>query len=281
MPRAATPASVDAVSLAPLSDSSVRRAVRVLAMVHELHKAGYQRLRVSAGYTLDLRHWRCHIGPATAFHDDGWTPDRGAEMLLYTTAHAHEYFGWGDAMHDDARHLAAKFIARYPGAAQEAQGEDWAYAGWFVRILGRAEHGVLPEFFGGLRYHQGEEATQLPPALCIGKPIPAAGQRLISHEELKLADLPAPDADYEDLWPFCLTFDGYRACHLAGADPHVVVAASQSAGLENTTMECLRITAFMLQRAIKWDQQSPPDGRLIEAIREVVEVIRRRLTICR
>jgi|GEM_PF-1433922 len=265
------------VSLSSPRDPAVRRAVRVLAMVHELHKAGYQRLRICAGYTLDLRDWRCYIGPAVQFHKDGWTPV-GRPGLLYTTHQNDDYFGWTDATHDDARHLAVKFLERHPELARDAAGEDFAYAGWFARTLGRAEHGRLPESFGGRSYQRGEAPTPFPPPLATGEPYLGTGQRLISHDELTLADLPSSDAEYESLWPFCLSFDGYRAARLAGADPQVVAADTERQGLEKVTMECLRITAFMLQRAIKWGDGGAPDTYLVARIRSVVEEIRRRLS---
>jgi hypothetical protein len=267
----------DTVSLSPSPDPAVRRALRVLAMVHELHRAGYQRLRICAGYTLDLRHWRCYIGPAAQFHTDGWRPTDDIEVL-YTTCQGNDYFGWSDAAHDDARSLATKFLERHPELARQAAGEDFAYAGWFTRILGRAEHGFLPEFFGGRHYHRGEAPTRSPPPLATGESYLGTGQRLISHNELTLADLPPPDAEYESLWPFCLSFDGYRAGSLAGADPHVVTADTEREGLEKATMECLRITAFMLQRAIKWSDGGPLETYLVARIRSVVEEIRRRLS---
>jgi hypothetical protein len=276
-PAKPKPYTADSVSLSPSSDPVVRRAVRVLAMLHELHKAGYQRLRVCAGYTLDLLHWRCYIGPAAQFHNDGWRPTGGAEFL-YTTYQANDYFGWTDATHDDARALAAKFVERYPELARQAAGEDLAYAGWFTRILGRAEHGCLPEFFGGRHCQRGEASTQYPPPLPTGERYLGTGERLISHGELTLGDLPPPAAEYESLWPFCLSFDGYRAACLAGADPYVVTADTERNGLEQATMECLRITAFMLQRAIKWSDAGAPDTCIVSRIRSVVEEIRRRLS---
>jgi hypothetical protein len=267
----------DTVSLSPSPDPVARRAVRVLGMVHELHKAGYQRLRICAGYTLDLLHWRCYIGPAAQFHKDGWTPTENTE-LLYTTSQGNDYFGWTDATQDDARSLAAKFLERYSELARQAAGEDLAYAGWFTRILGRAEQGCLPEFFGGRDYHLGETPTRFPPPLTTRKPYAGTGQRLIAHEELTLADLPPPDADYESLWPFCLSFDGYRAARLAGLHPDVVTADAERDGLEKATIECLRITAFMLQRTIKWGNGGLKEAYLVARIHSIVEEIRRRLS---
>jgi hypothetical protein len=46
------PYTPGSVPLSASSDPVARRAVRLLAMVHELHKAGYQRLRICAGYSV-------------------------------------------------------------------------------------------------------------------------------------------------------------------------------------------------------------------------------------
>jgi hypothetical protein len=266
-----------AVSLTPPTDARTRRALRVLSMVHELHKAGYQRLRIGAGYTLDLQHWRCYLGPATSFHADGWTPIDTSTLPLYTTEQDQRYFGWDDAAHDDARHLAAKFVERYPELVRQAAGEDWAYAGWFARQLGHAEQGSLPEFFGGRYYETRQPATPLPPPWSAGEPNSGTGQRLLAHDALTQASLPPSDADYEEIWPFCLSFDGYRACALAGADAEQVVAETERKGLDNATLECLRITAFMLQRTIKWSSTWPPEPQLLMRLRAVLDQIRKRI----
>lgn len=265
------------VSLAPPSDARTRRALRVLAMVHELHKAGYQRLRICAGYTLDLRHWRCYLGPATSFYIDGWTPTDTSTLPFYTTEQDQSYFGWDDAAHDDARHLAAKFIERHPELVSQAAGEDWAYAGWFARQLGHAEQGHLPEFFGGRHHEMGQPNTSVPPPCSGGESYSGTGQRLLSHDALTRADLPASDADYEHISPFCLSFDGYRACVLAGADAEQVMAETEQKGLDDATLECLRITAFMLQRTIKWSSTWPPEPQLLTRLRAVLDQIRKRV----
>ncbi|KXV06423.1 hypothetical protein CR51_11930 [Caballeronia megalochromosomata] len=50
---------------------ALRRAVRLLAAVHELHKAGYQRLRISAGMAPSGMHWRCYLTSADNIREDG------------------------------------------------------------------------------------------------------------------------------------------------------------------------------------------------------------------
>ncbi|GGG46532.1 hypothetical protein GCM10010964_37370 [Caldovatus sediminis] len=45
----------------------LRRSVRVLAMVGDLHKRGYQRVRVMPYMAPSGCHWRCEIVPAATF----------------------------------------------------------------------------------------------------------------------------------------------------------------------------------------------------------------------
>jgi hypothetical protein len=54
----------------------VRRAVRVLAMIGELHKRGFQRLRLMPHMSPSGLHWRCAIGSADYFYRN-----HGARLL--------------------------------------------------------------------------------------------------------------------------------------------------------------------------------------------------------
>ena len=49
-------------------DPIIRRAVRVLAMVGEFHRRGYQKLRVMPFMSSSGHAWRCWIGPDTMFY---------------------------------------------------------------------------------------------------------------------------------------------------------------------------------------------------------------------
>lgn len=141
-------ANIRPVSLAPPADPAIRCAGRLLAMVNELHKAGYQRLRIAPGMAPSGCHWRCHVTPAGNVAPNGWEPlDWNGRIASYSTGQKDRYFGWEDATQDSARRLAAKFIQRFPEIARDGQGTDWAYAGWYVAMLGAAEHGTLPVFF--------------------------------------------------------------------------------------------------------------------------------------
>lgn len=268
------------ISMAAPSEVLIRRAGRLLAMVHELHKIGYQHLRISPGYSLEGTEWRCYLFAADNIQPDGWTPNSIRKAHLYKSTDATKYFGWSDAEKDDARNLAAKFLNRFPETARAAAGQDWAYAGWFTSVLGWAENGHLPTFYGGLNYEHNIPPTPFPPRMLESDSefLSNTGYPLISHEALALADLPPANANYELLWPFCLSFDGYRVACLLGVDCECIANQTLQSDLEKATMEELRMTAFIRQRAIKWSDRWPPDEILLRNIRDVVEEVRRRLT---
>lgn len=145
-------------------DPVVRRSIRVLRMVTELHVAGYQRLRVMT-HLYGTGAWRCRIAPASVFfrvhggiiRDTGFYPYvRSAPQdgisdasANYTSAGASEsaYFDWTDATGDNARKLAVKFVERFGALCDLGQGWDYAYAGWLQRAVGLAERGWLPSMF--------------------------------------------------------------------------------------------------------------------------------------
>jgi hypothetical protein len=154
------------VSLSAPADASRRRALRVLTMVAELHKVGYQRLRIAAGMSPSGTHWRCSITPMDNVHVNGWEPvDWDRNVAHYSTADGSRYFGWQDAARKSARQLAQMFIERFPHLAASSAGRDRAYAGWFVGTLGAAENGRLPIIFADGNVQLSE--SELPPPPCI------------------------------------------------------------------------------------------------------------------
>src|SRR4051812_34848560 len=129
------------------ADSTLRRAHRVLRMVGELHKLGYQRLRISPGMSPSGMHWRCVVtarGNTLTSNGTRMFRDEDRCCARYTSASGNEYFGWTDARDATARQLADVFIERFPELAAAGRGDDWPYAGWYVKVLGHADNGHLP-----------------------------------------------------------------------------------------------------------------------------------------
>jgi len=65
-------------------------------------------------------------------------------VARYTSGQENEYFGWVDAIHDNVRQLATKFTERFSAIVDASRGDDWEYAGWYVRMLGYAERELFP-----------------------------------------------------------------------------------------------------------------------------------------
>lgn len=268
------------ISLAPPTDPVLRRAGRLLAMVHELHKAGYQRLRIASGRSVDGKEWRCRIIAADNVRANGWEPIDGNRGVAYSSSDGKAFFGWDDSENDGARRLAAKFIQEFPVLMREATGADWPYAGWFVSTLGAAENGTLPVFFAGLDFVPlARELPPPPPAdvHAIAEPAGDGALPLVANERLTGDMLPQPGADYERLWPFCLTYDGYRGGLFTPRDCELIADRAAREGLQRASIDQLRTAAFFHQRKIKWNDQWPPDPESVRSIQSVVEELRRRL----
>ena len=129
------------------SDPGFRDALRLLGMVHELHKQGWQRLRVRPYMAPSGCYWRCELY-APDYDPETWDGDeedpRETLCARYSSSTKNLYYGWADAAQDDARHLASKFLERFPRLCERSRGRDWAYAGWFTEVLGHTEHGRIP-----------------------------------------------------------------------------------------------------------------------------------------
>lgn len=69
------------------------------------------------------------------------------DVASYSSSQENEYFGWDDAKKDTAVGLAEKFLDRFPEIAKHGKGLDWEYAGWYVTMLGHADHGCFPIVF--------------------------------------------------------------------------------------------------------------------------------------
>jgi hypothetical protein len=113
-------------------------------MVHELHKLGFQRLRV-VPYLAGTNCWRVIVTPASRVltTHGAWGPEN-TSVARYTEAASNQYFRWKDAKNDTSLQLAQKFISRFPKLCKAGLGRDWAYAGWYMELMRFADAGELP-----------------------------------------------------------------------------------------------------------------------------------------
>lgn len=120
--------------------AAVRRGQRVIRMVSELHRLGFQKLRFQPVFS--RQSWRIELDSS-----DRFSPSNGAWMMQgaspltvrYSSADADGYFDWPDVRTATARQLADRFIVRFPKICTLTRGRDWAYAGWTNELLGVLE----------------------------------------------------------------------------------------------------------------------------------------------
>jgi hypothetical protein len=260
------------ISLEPSTQSDLRRYVRVLAMVGEIHKAGYQRIRVIPSKMRGTGVLKLYITHYENI-DSIISIIRNSETACYSTSDGKNFFGWSDAADMSARQLASHFLDRYPEIAERGKGRDWAYAGWFLEIIGQAEQGdpVILQADWDL---PGDYIELWRPPSPLTVRDTAQSDRLISYKDLTLSIVPLPEARWEEIEPFCLTFDGYAD----GRDIEVCSGIARevlNGGLSSASMDELRTTLFIRQRRMKWND-APADEEMAD-VRRVLSEIRRRL----
>lgn len=141
----------------------IRRSLRVIRMVSELHRIGYQRARFMPYVGLS---YRLLIAPAEAFssRNPAFVHGEFEPCARFCSASGNSYFEWNDAGQDTARQLAEKFVQRFPDLATRCAGRDWRYAGWLAELLGVLEQdaGRLPVVMEDYMEPWGDELEALP-----------------------------------------------------------------------------------------------------------------------
>lgn len=132
----------------PAIDDTTQACIRMLEMTHELHVLGYQKIRIFPSMAPSGCHWRVQWAPDTAFESVVEPPEtlREQESVRYSSGAGWEPFGWHGVRQLSATEMAQQFVRQFPALAQAGFGDDWAYAGWFTRLLGEARKGRLPYF---------------------------------------------------------------------------------------------------------------------------------------
>jgi hypothetical protein len=92
----------------------------VLSAVHELHKAGFQGVRIMLFMWPSGEHWRCWLMPrelTAPNHGARLTEATGDQKFLlarYSSGQENEFFSWTDTRRDAAGAWARKIIERFP-----------------------------------------------------------------------------------------------------------------------------------------------------------------------
>jgi hypothetical protein len=153
--------------------------LRVFLMLEELHRRGYEQLRLVPGMSNSGLAYRSSITPAVNVSVENGAIAVDEELVAaHTSANGSALFGWNDAPESSVAELARMFVRRYPKLARLGRVPDPCYVKWFQVCLGFARLGQFPiaydsETFGrtlsshGQRYlptlGQGTEKLRMPP----------------------------------------------------------------------------------------------------------------------
>ena len=134
---------------------------RLMAMVRELHRAGYQRLYLYSWPKPSGLHWRwqlfCgHRNWLERPWREGWYGS-GADYNF------NPVLGWGEAPGASAAEMASALARFDPQGLAQALGRDEDHAAWFETVCAA----LLPDYAYSLGWERGAGLPQQPPALPV------------------------------------------------------------------------------------------------------------------
>jgi hypothetical protein len=102
----------------------VTAGIRLIKMVVELHRRGYQHLRICP-YEYPLA-WRLEIAPNSEFSSSNgaFRPSTSSEPVRYSSASETSYFGWAHAAEFDSQRLAKEFETHFRELCEAGAGRD-------------------------------------------------------------------------------------------------------------------------------------------------------------
>lgn len=246
-----------------------RKATRLLAVVAELHKRGFQGLRIVPWLTEEPFGWVCHVLQVTDVHR-GHGADGRVEMgstILYDSRSG--TYLWSSKPDATARELADELEhGSLSGWLQAARLDDFAYAGWFSRLLGMAERGYLPCLGSNGTRVPGDQPLPLfawpdgtvPPGRHWLPPAPLP----VRDVGARLRRCPDPDGPMQPIAQFALSYDGYgRIAAEAERILHLLRPVLEQVKRDGTVppwagLDVMRGALFYLQREAHFTEVSEP-----------------------
>lgn len=123
---------------APMDHWSV--AMLILEAVADLHGRGHQRLRIYPNISGSGMHWRTLVVDIDDLRltPSGW-PSQSSPTFAYSTASRFTIGGIVTDVHSTPTEIADRILTAFPDPRVAGRGQDWAYAGWYVEMLGLAQ----------------------------------------------------------------------------------------------------------------------------------------------
>jgi hypothetical protein len=134
-----------------MEDAWIVAGVRLIKMMVELHRRGFQLLRIFP-YEYPIA-WRLKIAPKPffsarngAYIDPSNFGDQTIDDATYSSSSGLKYFDLENVERLDAEHLAGEFARAFPRLCEAGLGRDWEYAGWLSELSGHVSRTKLLPF---------------------------------------------------------------------------------------------------------------------------------------
>ena len=114
---------------------------KLILMVDELHKLGYELIRLNPSMSPSGLYWRCDIKPfgekRLRMYMDEISKSHEADynIATYSSAQGANIFKWSDTTHNSSLELAHKFIKRFPILIKHGKGIDKEYTEWYWKMI--------------------------------------------------------------------------------------------------------------------------------------------------
>lgn len=153
--------------------STIGEPIRVLRLLRELHRRGYQRLRLHCGWSPNGMAWRYGIAPVEEFEPDGlrMRAEHYPGRAFRSSRGDGTPFDVGGRKRAPTDEHADAFLRRFGDVAREGRGPDRAYAVWLDALLSRCEPDGVPIMYSddvdakesGILIEGDDEPFRLPP----------------------------------------------------------------------------------------------------------------------
>lgn len=251
--------------------SGRRHATRLLLTVSEMHKRGFQGLRIFPTLEEDPFGWNCHLVLSRSMdpgHGAFSQVEMGSSLPYFSSGDDGQYL-WSDRPGSTARALADQLEQGSLSSWLEgALVDDFAYAGWYAKMLGMAERGYLPAAMTNGELVSGDAPLPLfawpdgtvPPGDHTLPPAPlAAGTS--ADQSIRCPD---PDGPMDAIDRFAISYDGYgRTAQEANRILQVVRPVVTQVKKDGTVplwagLDVLRGALFYLNREAHWTSYMEP-----------------------
>lgn len=178
----------------------------IVLMVHELHKRGYQQLRLLSGFSPNGCAVRWNIYPKSSVKGTAMF-----ERMPYGEAPQGAYHGSAGAptYHLNPQELADHFLMVAPALCAEAKLPDEAYSTWFAQLAEYANNSEYPIAFG--EYLNLKDGWRIDPS---GETIPFPP--FVHSEHVAMRDMQCKWSFNQKSWQYyldkCIYFKGEVEC---------------------------------------------------------------------